>query len=202
MQIIKHRVNTSLELGQVSSKYGIEMDIRSFGGELVVGHDAFKLDNQKFLNWLDCFNHGTLVVNVKEEGIEAKAVSMIEEAGITNYFLLDQSFPFLIKSLNMGATKTSARFSEYESAATIRSILEFAPVSPEWIWVDCFTGNWSHLNELESIRELGLKICLVSPELQGRNPNDEISKILESTAITEIDAVCTKFPDFWEQLGE
>jgi len=202
MQIIRHRVNTSIELQLVDRKFGIEMDIRSFGDKIVVGHDPDDSDGENFNDWLDGFDHGTLVVNVKEEGIETKAISMIEHAGITNYFLLDQSFPFLVKSLNLGFTKTSARFSDYESATTIQSIMELAPVAPDWVWVDCFTGDWSHLRHLESIKEFGLKICLVSPELHGREPNDEIRKIQAYLSKNELDAVCTKFPNLWEQIHD
>ena len=48
----------------------------------------------------------------------------------------------------------------------------------------------------------GFKLCLVSPELQGRSADSEIPimvSLLRELNI-EADAVCTKRPDIWEKF--
>ena len=40
------------------------------------------------------------------------------------------------------------------------------------------------------------KICLVSPELQGKDPK-EIAVLRKNFIDFKIDAVCTKYPDLW-----
>ena len=68
--------------------------------------------------------------------------------------------------------------------------------------MDCFTKF--PLKELDYIRlkDSGFKICIVSPELQGRDADTEITNM--STQLKDLnivpDAVCTKRPDIWENL--
>jgi len=56
----------------------------------------------------------------------------MKERGISNYFFLDQSFPFLIKWAKLGEKRLAVRVSEYESIDTALTLQEKA----EWIWVD------------------------------------------------------------------
>ena len=53
------------------------------------------------------------------------------------------------------------------------------------------------LRILRACKELGIKTCLVSPELQGRNVDGELDQILGLVDLNDLDAVCTKNPDFW-----
>ena len=49
------------------------------------------------------------------------------------------------------------------------------------------------------IKDNNLKLCFVSPELQGRNNKDhiiEFRKNIENLGIIG-DAVCTKYPNLW-----
>ena len=39
----------------------------------------------------------------------------------------------------------------------------------KWVWVDCFTKTPLTIETFIEIENLGLKVCLVSPELQGRH---------------------------------
>ena len=56
MQIILHRVNTIQQLKDVETVYGVEIDIRAFGTELIIHHDPFVV-GEKFSDWLNYFNH-------------------------------------------------------------------------------------------------------------------------------------------------
>ena len=53
--------------------------------------------------------------------------------------------------------------------------------------------------EVNKLKSAGLKLCFVSPELQGRAEHDhviEFRKYIELLGIKG-DAVCTKYPDLW-----
>ena len=197
MQIIKHRVNTKNGLLETDRSFGIEMDIRSHGNQLVVTHDPFNSHAELFENWIDEYRHGTLVVNVKEEGIEQRVCTTLEEFGVTDYFLLDQSFPFMIKTLISSESRTAARLSDVESIETIVKLREVSGFFPDWVWIDCFSGDWRHLEKMLILKALGIKTCLVSPELQGRNAQGELDQILGLIDLNDLDAVCTKKPHFW-----
>lgn len=80
-----------------------------------------------------------LVLNVKEEGLEEEIQGILSKREIENYFFLDQSFPFLVKTIKSGNTKVSARVSDLESLQTAVS------VDCDWVWIDCFEGNWNFL---------------------------------------------------------
>ena len=116
------------------------------------------------------------------------------------FFFLDQSFPFLVKWAKAGERRCAVRVSEFES---VDSALTLAG-KVEWVWVDCFTHFPLSHDDAQRLKNAGFKLCLVSPELQGRDPETEIPeliRILEERKILA-DAVCTKRPDIWERLAE
>ena len=197
MKLIAHRRNTLNELNATAIKYGVEVDIRSKGNELIMHHDPF-VSGESFETWLEAYQHGTLILNVKEEGLEAKLIELMAYYGIKDYFFLDQSFPFLIKWGNLGESRCAVRVSEFES---IETALKLAG-KVNWVWVDCFTHFSLSGADATRLQQAGFKLCLVSPELQGRDPNLEIPaliNLLNERGITA-DAVCTKRMDLWESI--
>jgi hypothetical protein len=195
MELICHRRNSIKSLNETSAKYGVEVDIRSNDGNLIINHDPLE-SGILFSNWLKHYHHGTLILNVKEEGLERALIDLMKLNNITNYFFLDQSFPFLIKWANLGESRSAIRVSEYESIETALCISGLV----EWVWLDCFTKFPINFPEYKALKDSGYKICLVSPELQGRDNNSEILKILSFMKKNNIhmDAICTKKPNFWE----
>ena len=101
MHRIRHRVNTRDELLTCPHDLGVEVDIRSYGETLIIHHEPY-LDGECFEEWLTAFDHGTLVLNVKEEGLEGRLINLMKSNDIDNFFFLDQSFPFIVKTLNSG----------------------------------------------------------------------------------------------------
>jgi hypothetical protein len=87
--------------------------------------------------------------------------------------------------------------SEFESIETVLNLSGMV----DWVWVDCFTKF--PLCEADAVRlkNSGFKLCLVSPELQGRNAEIEIPTLVSLLKAQNIkfDAVCTKRPDLWEK---
>lgn len=194
MQIIAHRKNSIEELKSTPNCYGIEMDIRSFGKDLVVHHEPFT-KGDLLEEWLKSFNHQTLILNVKEEGLEKRVLELVDTFKIKNYFFLDQSFPFLMKTAKGGNRSCAVRVSEYESIDTALGLAPFI----DWCWVDCFTKFPLTHKDAVCLQDAGLKLCLVSPELQGFDASIRVPalrKILEQENISP-EAVCTKFPELW-----
>ena len=68
---------------------------------------------------------------------------------------------------------------------------------------DCFTRFPLTNSEFKTLKDAGFKICLVSPELQGRNAEKEIPEMFNLLSLIKIDAdaICTKYPVIWERLG-
>lgn len=191
MRIFKHRINTSAELREVPSEYGLELDLRSDGRHIYIHHDAFGA-GELFEEWLEHYQHAGLILNTKCEGMEEKLLQLMEKKGIENYFFLDLSLPFLIKYMNRGMRKIAVRYSEYEPLDFVRRF----EGKVDWVWVDCFNGDPVSSEILKTLSGM-FKTCIVSPELQGYG----LEKIQEFRDVWHgvlPDAVCTKRPEFWQ----
>ena len=192
---IQHRVNNISQLKNTPINLGVEVDIRSTDGSLITNHDPIT-KGEDFEYWLEHYSHAFLILNVKEEGLEELIISLMKKNNIYNFFFLDQSFPFLIKTAKSGESRCAVRVSEFESIETAMSLSG----KVDWAWIDCFT--LFPLSNLEANRlqsEGGFKLCFVSPELQRDVSNDEIISFrnyIESLGIHG-DAVCTKRPELW-----
>jgi hypothetical protein len=195
MNVIIHRRNTLSQLLATDSKYGIEVDIRSESDRLIIHHDPC-VAGESFNEWIAVYRHGTLILNVKEEGLEARLIALMQSKGITDYVFLDQSFPFLVKWSKAGEHRCAVRVSEFESIETALTLAG----KVDWVWVDCFTRFPLSQHDARRLKDAGFKLCIVSPELQGRDANVEIpqfASLLKERNIVA-DAVCTKRPDLWE----
>ena len=198
MKLIAHRKNTVKELLATPTQYGIEVDIRSLGDKLIIHHDAF-VAGESFDDWIAAYRHGTLILNVKEEGLESRLIALMKERNIQDYFFLDQSFPFLVKWAKAGEHRAAVRVSEFESIETAMTLAG----KVDWVWVDCFTHFPLSHGDAARLTQAGFKLCLVSPELQGRNAEIEIPQLIELLTERDIqaEAVCTKRSDLWERFA-
>ena len=196
MKLIAHRCNTLSELLATDSKYGVEVDIRSEGDRLIIHHDPCVVGNE-FEEWVSEYKNATLILNVKEEGLEQRVIQLMEKYRIEDYFFLDQSFPFLIKWSNLGVNRAAVRVSEFESIETALTLAG----KVDWVWVDCFTRFPLSTEEAKTLTQAGFKLCLVSPELQGRDAEKEIPELIQLLEELKIipEAACTKRPDLWEK---
>lgn len=196
MQIIYHRVNKSIQLADIDIKYGVEIDLRSNNGKIILEHDPFS-EGEIFENWLQCFHHGTIILNIKEEGLEDMTVDILKRRNVHDYFFLDQSFPFLVNKNKTINKKTAVRYSEFEDIETVKKVRNLI----SWIWIDCFTKYpSSDLEILKYFQKEGIRLCLVSPELQGHNHINFVKQYKTLIKSYNLDAVCTKYPEFWEDF--
>ncbi len=194
MILVSHRRNTIAELCGTPPHQGVEVDIRSQGDLLIIHHDAFA-DGEDFGRWLESYRHRLLILNVKEEGLEQRLLALMAARKIDEFFFLDQSFPFLVRTARAGEKRCAVRVSEFESVKTAEALAGLVT----WIWVDCFTRFPISGEEAARLRLLGFKLCLVSPELQGRPDEIPALRALLSREGVIADAVCTKRPDHWEK---
>ena len=194
MHRILHRINTIELLEKTPHNLGVEVDIRSNGENLIIHHDPFKA-GENFKEWLKLYNHGTLILNVKEEGLEDPLIELMHQNNIDDYFFLDQSFPFLRKTALMGEKHCAVRVSEYENIETALSLSGMV----DWVWVDCFNHFPLNYEDANRLKNAGFKLCIVSPELQGRSDHKHIKEFRSKIELLGIngDAVCTKYPDLW-----
>ncbi|MBI4677633.1 MAG: hypothetical protein HY748_08620 [Elusimicrobia bacterium] len=190
MRIIVHRVNTSARLRRVPARYGVEIDLRSRGRRIVLQHEAME-DGEDFSRWLKGFRHGTLILNVKEDGIEDRVRRMVLARGIEDFFFLDLSFPALVRMTRRGERRVAVRVSEYEPLDTALRLRRKAA----WVWLDCFTRLAWDRAAAEALAT-GFKVCVASPEVQG-HPVSRIPSFKRALAGFEPAAVCTKVPERW-----
>lgn len=199
MILISHRRNLIKELKSTPREYGVEIDIRTRGNDLILHHDPYE-HGVLLKEWLKFYNHSFLILNVKEDGLEEELLELLKKNNIKNYFFLDQAMPSLIKYSLLGESKSALRISEYEPLETAYNFSG----KLDWVWMDCFTKFIITKDMADKLHKMKFMICLVSPELQGRNAEKEISStvsFLKQNEI-EIDAVCTKLPDLWRELIE
>jgi hypothetical protein len=195
MIIIRHRRNTDKDLADISTNHGAEIDIRSQGQHLVLHHEPYEAGN-RFDQWLENYNHRMLILNVKEEGLEDRVLELMKKNNIENFFFLDQSFPFLVKTSHTGESRCAVRVSEFENIDTAMSLAD----KVDWVWIDCFNRFPLDKDAATQLKKAGFKLCVVSPELQGRihqSDTDEIIAAMNNAGVIP-DAVCTKFPERWE----
>ena len=194
--VIRHRCNSIADLAATAPDLGVEIDIRSEGDKLVLTHDPFS-PGETFFDWIEHYRHRFIVLNVKEEGLEDAVLGALRRHGVEDFFFLDQSFPFLLKTAAAGEKRCAVRASEYESVETALAVAHLV----DWVWLDTFTRLALTGAEARALKKAGLKVCLVSPELVGRTGADEIRQLQDRLAVDQIaiDAVCTKQPEAWRE---
>ncbi len=194
MEIVAHRINLITELLDVPLKYGCEIDIRSENSKLILNHEPY-LSGDNLVDYLDNYNHGLLVLNIKEAGIENDVLRLVRERNISSFFLLDVEFPYLYRASRSGERAIAVRFSEDEPIELVCKYKKLV----DWVWVDTNTKlpiDFNNINVLSSTQT-----CLVCPERWGR-PNDIIPyrQSMKSLGFNP-NAVMTnlKYTHLWEQ---
>ena len=176
-EFICHRINSVIELEDIDRQFGVELDLRDDhkSGKLILSHDPFA-HGEYFEDYLEKYNHNTMILNIKSERIEIECLKLIEkynnnsdnnnsENNKLKYFFLDSSFPMIyLLNKEYNNQNIAFRFSEYEP------IEQFLMISlmVKYLWVDCFTKFPLNNEIYKKIKDNSqhIKICLVSPELQ------------------------------------
>ena len=164
MEFIIHRINKIKNLKLIPKIYGTEIDIRTKGSSFILNHEPFS-NGDNLENYLENYNHKTLVLNFKEAGIEDDVIKLVKKYSIKSYFLLDVEMPYMYSATKKGVKEIAVRFSEYEDIA----LAKYFQNRLKWIWIDTATKLPLLQNNLKIISKF--KSAIVCPERWGR-PND------------------------------
>lgn len=202
MQFLAHRgawlaryeQNTAHALRKaLLSGWGIETDIRDLNGELVVSHDmpysGILTAAQFFDDYLASKTDAMLALNIKSDGLATSLNKLLEARNITRYFCFDMSVPDMLSYLRL-AMPAAARLSEYEGEGPLSE-------AATALWVDGF--NHLNLEKEQLVRWLkqGKQVCLVSPELHGRDPSElwqQLSRLPDEIRLNANLMLCTDNP--------
>ncbi|KAF6245773.1 hypothetical protein [Nitrosopumilus sp. b2] len=183
MKILKHRVNS---IDDVNPEMDLEIDVRDFNNELVLSHDHPNTNSLKLEDFLNHVSKNQLLaINIKSSEIEDDLFTILDDQKISNYFTFDWSIPSLLNALKKNLI-CAFRLSEYEK--------DIIP-NCSWVWIDSFKSIWYDDNFLNSLKNSGLKLAIVSPELHNRK--SDLEQVKEIVNSVKVDAICTDLPEFW-----
>lgn len=172
MKIISHRgwwrtqaeKNTPIAFRRsLEGGYGTETDVRDYAGRLVVSHDPAQDDAMPWDDLLNLFD-GTglpLAVNVKADGLAFLLARAFERRAIS-WFAFDMSGPEMVRFAAAGLPFYT-RHSDVEPEPIL-----YAQASG--VWLDAFHGDWFDHSTVARHLDAGKSVCIVSPELHGREP--------------------------------
>ncbi|GAB1584224.1 hypothetical protein [Phyllobacterium phragmitis] len=174
--------------------FGTETDIRDHDGEIVISHDPARAGAMPFRRFLEIYRESTteplpLALNIKADGLQEQIAGALNEHGIQNYFLFDMSVPDAIQSLRAHLI-CFTRISDIEP---VPSFYEQAA----GIWLDGFHSDWFDADDILPHLGAGKSVCIVSPELHGRNPTPSWERLAGSSEILASNKVflCTDLPE-------
>lgn len=174
--------------------YGVETDVRDANGRIVISHDpptSRALLLSELLELHDAYGkHLPLALNVKSDGL----VTLLDPrvlAGRDHYFF-DMSVPDMLGYLSAGLP-VYTRQSEIERAPALidRSI---------GVWLDAFFSNWPTTQDIGQLLATGMSVCLVSPELHGREHLEWWRTAVLPLAGEERLMLCTDYPQQAEEV--
>ena len=192
--VIVHRVNSAAQLRSTPKTIGVEIDVRSNIDGLYLSHDPFAT-GPRLEDWIKDYSHQTIILNVKEDGLEDACADVMSRSNVSSYFFLDQTLPTVVARGRLGLRNMACRFSEFEPIESVKLLAGFC----DWVWVDSFGANNLSSELIQEFLDMGLKVCAVSPELHPGNSLDaakHFAKKMKGLTVP-LDAVCTKFPELW-----
>jgi len=194
MEIIIHRINKVKELKKIDIKFGTEIDIRTKNSKLILNHEPYSTGDT-LINYLDEYKHGTLILNIKESGIEDDVIKIIKKyKKINKYFLLDVEMPYIFKCLKNNEKNIAIRISDYENINSTKKFVN----KLNWVWIDTYKSfpikNQKDVKSISSFKK-----CLVCPERWGRKKDIVIYKNKLKSLKLDLDAVMTSYKtsNFW-----
>ena len=174
--------------------FGIETDIRDHNGDLIISHDVpiLDYDHLKLDKLLELYKYKnldlTLALNIKSDGLCSLIKKKLDILNINNYFVFDMSVPDTL-SYSKELVNFYSRQSEYEMEPALYE-------TSKGVWLDEFNAEWISKEVIIYHNDNNKKVCIVSPELHGRNYYEAWEKYknisLENPELSII--ICTDFP--------
>jgi hypothetical protein len=207
LKIISHRgfwckKNEPNTLGSFAKAFefgfGVETDFRDYLGEIVISHDVPKgnlvTGHMFFELYKKIGSNLPLAINIKSDGLQELIVNQLKNVEDNNFFVFDMSIP------------DSLAWTKYKVPLYARqSEIEINPILYEessGIWLDCFKSDWWKPELIDSHLENGKNVCIVSPELHKRDPQN-VWKILKKRYKNNQNVlICTDYPsDFLDLIS-
>lgn len=159
-------------LNSFNSGYGTETDVRDLNGEIVISHDIPTGGELPLSDFLDLLGDKTypIAINIKSDGLAQTLAQEFSSRKHVDWFVFDMSVPDQLGHIKAG-NPIFTRLSEVEQ-------------SPVWfdtavgVWLDAFNGEWYSNDLITSLLEKGKRVCIVSPELHGRDPSSLWERLL------------------------
>ncbi len=152
----------------------METDVRDLDGELVVSHDMSRrgaLALARVLgDYVDAGSPGTLALNIKSDGLCGPVRHLLDYHGVTDCFCFDMSVPDAL-AYHRAGMPFAARLSEYEPEGALSRLAST-------LWWDAFKEHALPPERLAGWLIRGQRVCLVSPELHGRAPDQRRSGLV------------------------
>lgn len=205
MQIISHRGywKVSDEKNKINAfersfklGFGTETDIRDFNGELVISHDIPNSSIEELIYVDDFFklyksigNNLPLALNIKSDGLQEMLKNLIIKYDISNYFVFDMSIPDTLGYMKRDI-KYFSRQSEFEIMPSLYK-------ECKGVWLDEFVNHWITPEIIDEHLKINKLVCIVSPELHGRNNIQEWAnyKNFITNQFSENLILCTDNPE-------
>jgi hypothetical protein len=170
--------------------FGTETDVRDCAGQLVIAHDMPTGDEMTLEALLDILAARPLplAINIKADGLSLKLREILQRHRVADAFVFDMAVPDLLQQLKNGLPAFT-RMSEYERVPACYD-------RAAGVWLDAFHGMWYDFGVVNRILADGKRVCLVSPELHGRAP-EELWDMLRLNKAARHDHIllCTDLPE-------
>jgi glycerophosphoryl diester phosphodiesterase len=173
--------------------FGTETDLRDRDGRIVVSHDPPDASAPAFLDIARAApalgQELPFALNVKADGLAPMIAAWLRDGILgPNAFAFDMSIPDALAYRDAGIPFYT-RQSEYESAPSLYA-------EAVGVWLDCFESAWYDEALVTEHLTAGKKVCLVSPELHGRDPRlDWEAWSAWDVGGSDSLLLCTDFPD-------
>jgi len=198
MEILSHRgywlqsdeKNTSTAFARsFDLGFGTETDVRDHNGELIIAHDMPAGDEMRFEEFLDILDGRDLplAINIKADGLGKMLAEAMSRRNLTRWFTFDMSGPELIRQSAL-QMPVFTRLSEHETQPVLYA-------SSTGVWLDAFESLWFDAKTIQDLLDDGKSVCVVSPELHGRDPAD-LWRLLRAADLGQSHLmVCTDQPE-------
>ena len=152
--------------------FGTETDVRDCAGRLLISHDmpaGHEMSLSAFASTAGV-RELPLALNVKADGLADSLAREMLAARVVDWFVFDMAIPDMRAHLKIG-NPVFTRMSEVER-------------EPAWleeargVWLDGFDGIWFDSEQVRSLLRRGKRVCVVSPELHGRDQHALWSMLL------------------------
>jgi hypothetical protein len=173
---------------------GTETDIRDHCCDLVISHDMPAGNEISLVKFLDLLQDQSLplALNIKADGLAEKIKSVMTHYDRDNWFVFDMSIPDMRAHLACG-NPVYARVSEIEPEPVC-----FDEITG--IWLDAFYYDDWRLERIGPWLAQGKRVCLVSPELHGRDHQPLWKNLRETGFIRDPHLMlCTDHPEDAQQ---